>query len=226
MGFGATASNKEGGDYERPPVGMHAAYLVSLIDLGTHDSVYQGKTTEARKIFFVWELTDEKNKEDENFVVGTEFRLTLGKNSNLRPFLEGWIGKAFQDGEEYNPLELVGHPCVLTLTEGVSAAGKKFIEVASCAKPMKNTTVPPPTRMSYVFDLDTKSDDSDPGIPEWIPFSFGKKITEVIKASKEWGSLRRSDLVKTGPFRAPPCKRRGGVHGMGAFAVDGIKNDL
>jgi hypothetical protein len=190
MGFNSTASNKEGGDYERPPTGAHPAYLVGLIDLGTHPFVYQGKAVESHRSLFVWELTAEKMKNGDNFVVAADFSLALGKKSHYRPFIEGWIGRSFAQDESYNPLELVGQPCQITLTEGVSAKGSKFIEVASCCKPMRGLTVPPPTIPVLVYDLDEiTSCVDDPAIPEWVPLVYGKKVSDEIKKSIEWGKL-------------------------------------
>jgi hypothetical protein len=188
--FTAKASNSEGGDYERPPTGSHPAVLIGLIDLGTHGFVYQGERKEARKLLFAWELTAEQNKQGENFVVAADFTWSLGKNANLRKFLEGWTGRGFANDEEFDIGSLLGKSCVVNLTEGQTAKGNKFIEVASATPPMRGLTVPPAKRPIYAFSLAQEtSATEDPDIPDWVPYLYGRKVVDEVKASIEWGKL-------------------------------------
>ena len=190
--FSRKANNSEGGDYELPPTGQQPAVLVGLIDLGTHSFTYQGKTTDAHKMAYVWELVDpdERMKDGSPFVVLADFTISLAKKAKMRAMLEGWLGRSFGDDEAFDPLTLMGRNCVLNLTEGQTGTGKKFIEVASVASPMKGYAIPPSTLQQFVFMLDNHHTALDePPIPAWVPRLYGKTVSDEIKASYEWGQL-------------------------------------
>ena len=115
---------------------------------------------------------------------------TLNTKANLRKFLEGWQGRALKDDEEFDFATLLGSPCVLNLSEGLTGSGKKFVEVASAARPMKGLNVPPPSNAVFAFSLDAEtSSASDPVLPDWMPMIYGRKVVDDIKASEEWGKL-------------------------------------
>lgn len=188
--FRSTATSSEGGDFERPPSGMHPAVLVGLIDLGTHTRTYGGKTWDARKILFAWELTAEKDKDGNNFIVAQDYTWSLNKKANLRSVIEGWIGRGLRDDEEYDFGQLLGQACIVNLTEGLTAGGKKFTEIASASPVMRGMTVPPKTVTLYAFCLaEEKSSLDDPPIPSWVPLMYGRKVVDEIKASHEWAAL-------------------------------------
>src|SRR4051812_15651725 len=113
----AKANNSEGGDFELPPGGMYPAVLVSLIDLGTHERTFNGQTTEARKLFFVWELTGEFDSKGQPFIVAQDYTWSLHKKAKLRAMIEEWRGKGMSDEEEFDLISLLGKPCMLTLSE-------------------------------------------------------------------------------------------------------------
>jgi hypothetical protein len=54
-----------GKEFEQPPIGNHVARCIGMIDLGTQQGDYQGKTTHARKIVLRWELPNELISEGE-----------------------------------------------------------------------------------------------------------------------------------------------------------------
>src|SRR5688572_13996841 len=116
MSWKQKANNKEGGEFDVPPAGPHVAVLVAIIDLGNKDENFKGRTYKAHKLFFVWELTDQKKEGiDENYVIGQDYSLSLGKKANLRKLVESLRGKPFGDDEEYDPASLLGKPMLLTL---------------------------------------------------------------------------------------------------------------
>jgi hypothetical protein len=186
--FNAPVSNSDGGDYERPPAGMHPAVLVALIDLGTHTRTNdKGQAWDSRKILFVWELTDEPDKAGNNFVVGQDFTWSLNKNANLRHIIEGWIGRTLNVDEHYDFGHLLGQSCVVTLTEGLSKNGKKYVNLTGVGKPMRGMTVPPAKLPTFAFSLaEQDMQEGDPAIPAWVPLMYGRKVVDEIKASHEW----------------------------------------
>jgi hypothetical protein len=176
----------EGGDWELPPGGTYPAILVGLIDLGTHEREFQGSKSEARKVLLVWELTGEYDSKGESFKVAKDFTLSLNSKAKLRAFLEGWEGRKFKDDEEIDLLSFVNRECVLNVTEGTSNAGKRFVDVASATKPMRGLVVPPRSVEPYVFTLADSDLKADPGVPDWVPPNYGRKVADEIRGSKEW----------------------------------------
>ena len=191
-------ASSEGGDFELPPGGSYPAEMVGLIDLGTSDSTYNNETSKRHKILFIWELTAEHDSKGESFKVAKDFTFSLGAKSKLRPFLEGWLARKFGDDEEIDVSAFLGMQCVLNLAEDVSKKGKKFVEVTSAVRPMKGLTVPPSGVQQFMWDFTTVNDKGEtipwdprkePPIPEWVPFLYGRKVADDIKASDEWSKL-------------------------------------
>ncbi len=190
--FKMKASSSEG-DYELPPTGQQPAVLIGLIDLGTHSRTFgagaNAKTTTTRKLLFVWELVAETSSKGEQFVVAQDFTWSLNQKANLRKFLEGWIGRSLKEEEEYDFALLLGQPCVLNLSEGQTGNGKKFVEVASAAKPMRGLNVPPASNAVFAFSIDAQTNNAPPDLPDWVPPIYGRKVIDDITASEEWGRL-------------------------------------
>ncbi len=186
--FRMKASSSEG-EYELPPTGQQPAVLIGLIDLGTHTRTFNGKSSTNRKLLFVWELVAETSSKGDQFVVGQDFTWSLNAKANLRKFLEGWIGRSLKEDEEFDFAMLLGQACVLNLSEGMTGGGKKFVEVASAAKPMKGLTVPPASNAVFAFSIDAQTNNAPPDLPEWTPMIYGRKVIDDIVASEEWGKL-------------------------------------
>lgn len=204
--FAKKADSKEGQEYEIPPSGLHAAVLVALIDLGTHEFTYQGKKSENRKIFLVWELTAEHQLNGDTFMIAADYTWSLNAKANFRKMLEGWAGRTFKDDEEFDPLILLGKPCVVNVSEGVTANGKKYAEVMGVAVPMKGQTIPKATQVNYAFHLSQVTCQKDEiTIPVWVPRNYGRMVLDDIKGSKEWMALPviNPEFALDNPIGAP-----------------------
>lgn len=183
------ATSGEGGDFELPPGGTYPACLVALIDLGTHEATFGGKAVDRHKIAFVWELTGEFDSKGETFKVIKDFTWSLNSKGNLRPFLEGWLGRKFGDDEEIDILDFVDMKCMVNVAEGVSGNGKKFVDVTSANRPMRGLTVPDRTVDPIAWTFAGWDINKEPPIPDWVPRLFGRLVADDIKASKEWADL-------------------------------------
>jgi hypothetical protein len=104
--------------FEKHPAGTPVATLIKIIDLGTQEITWQGATKLSHKIRFVWEST-ELMSDNRPFIVQRDFTASLNSKGNLRPFLEGWRGRAFNETElaGFDPKVLIGMPCLLSLVE-------------------------------------------------------------------------------------------------------------
>lgn len=190
VSFKTKASSGEGGDYELPPAGSHPAILIGLVDLGTRDNTYNGKTSKRHKIMLIWELTAENDSKGQNFVVSADFTWSLNSKAGLRTIVEGFRGKALADNEEFDIATMLGAPVMISLSEGVSGGGKKFIDVASVGRPPKGLAVPPATHETYLFHwgaIGSTKDDFD--LPDWMPRLYGRMVADDLKTSDEYEAL-------------------------------------
>lgn len=183
-------ANDGGGDFERPDPGTYPAMLIGVVDMGTHSRTYNGKTTEQRKIYLAWELTAENDSKGNTFVVGQDYTWSFNTKAHYRSLVEGWTGKTLVEGQAFDIRTLVGKPCVIGISEGLSAAGKKFSEISSVGPVMKGLVVPEATRQPFVFSVSSvQSPDLMPEFPGWLPRLYGRLIIDDVKASKEFQAM-------------------------------------
>lgn len=185
--FTGTASDKEGGDYERPDAGMYPAVCVALVDLGTRTTVYQSQAKDVREIYFAWELTNYTDSKGDTFVVAERFTNSLGKKSKLRPVIESWTGTKLGDGAQFRFGDLLDRPCFITLVENAG-----YTKIGAVGPVPKGIPVPPRTREPFIFtvnSLTSSAEGTDPILPDWLPWIYGKSVLEIIKASHEYGKL-------------------------------------
>ena len=198
-------------DFELPPGGTYLGTFLGLIDLGTQEWEWNGKKQSSHKIYFLWEL-NERNANDDNFIVGADYTFSLNEKANLRKMIEGYSGKPLDPSKEIDISVLVGKPCIVSVAEGITSGGKKFVEVTGIARLMKGQVAHSPSRETFLFDIDTHPDFSvDPPIPDWVPPLYGRNVAEEIKKSPEWKqgaalgipASSPASSTMTGPVRQP-----------------------
>lgn len=176
------ASNKEGGNFELPPIGTHGAVCIGIIDLGTQTDTYQGESKTQRKLYICWELTRKKNKEGNNFIVAQEYTWSLGKKAALRGVVEGWTGRQLGDNEEFDWTSLIGRSCLVSLVDK-----NGYPKVGSIGIPMDGFEIPPATTPPIMYHTsESSTTDLEPPIPDWVPYTYGMPIKEKIMNSPEW----------------------------------------
>jgi hypothetical protein len=203
--FTTKAKSNDVQDYELPPGGTYPAKLVAVIDLGTQTWLYQGQAQSARKVYLAWQLLDEAKEDGSPLIVGRDFTHSLHKKANLRAFLESWSGRTLQENEEIDLLDLLETTCNLSISEGLTATGKNYVEVASASKIMRGQVIPSATmQLKCSWHLtDAVNADSDPPIPEWLPRIYGRTVIDEIKASAEWKALATRKTQDNGAVHAP-----------------------
>lgn len=175
-----------GKEFEAAPIGNHTARCVGMIDLGTQQGEYQGKTTHARKIVLRWELPNELISEGEwagkPFVVSQFYTASLSEKANLRKLLESWRGKPFTPDElmGFDSKNLLDKPCMVNITH----TEKKKAKVTSVAQMPKGMQVP--GRVNDLLYFSLEPDDFKPAIYEALP----KFYKEMIEKSPEWAELQ------------------------------------
>ncbi len=186
--FQRQASDQQGEDFELPPAGLQAATMIGLVDLGTQDDEFDKKPIERKVIYLAWELVA-RDADGDPFLVGEAFTDSFNKKAKYRKLIEGWRGKAFSDGETFDPFVLLGLKCVLNLTSGLSKNDKKFVNISSVATPMQGQAIPDAVHQPFAFHLSTWGDPNGNPIPDWMPRSYGKPLIDILKKSHEWLKL-------------------------------------
>lgn len=121
-----------GGDYERPENGTYAARCIQVVELGTHDKTWEGKTKQVEELLIVWELS-EKMEDGRPFVVNWRGTNSLSEKANLYKMLTAWRGKSFTKAEldEFMLGKLLDAPCMLSVVTEEGKNGKEYTNVSS-----------------------------------------------------------------------------------------------
>ena|SRR6185503_8103761 len=88
------------------PSGAFAATCVDIIDLGMRVKDFKGVKSAAHTIALVFS-TGKTSSEGFALDVSQEFTMSLSDKSKLKPFLEGWRGKAFTAEEKGSSFDIV-----------------------------------------------------------------------------------------------------------------------
>ena len=209
--------------YALAPEGTHVARVYKFMNLGTRQQQYQGvdKAYPDTLVTFSLELPNEMNEfevEDKDtgekkqvskpFVVSREFTLSMGKKSNLRPFVEGVIGTSLTDAEagEFDVEELVGMVCQVTI---VHAKGKKdpdktYANIKSVAPLMKGIEAPEAINKSVVQDVSVMSLEEIEELPNFLKDKM--RVSDEYKGRFDPEEIARKKSVQEGIDKA----RQGG----------------
>lgn len=175
-----------GKDFEQASAGNHVARCVGMIDLGTQQSDYQGKTTHARKIVLRFELPNELIADGEYagrpFIVGKFYTASLSEKANLRKDLESWRGRPFTPEElaGFDSKNILDKPCMVNVVHTEKGKAK----IASIAPIPKGMQTPP--RINDILYFSLERDEFDGKIYEGLS-DFYKG--EILK-SPEWAELQ------------------------------------
>lgn len=177
--------NNAGGDFEKCPVGVHAAWCVSVIDLGTQISELYGSK---RKVWILFEIPDKKMSDGRPFGVSVFYTASLNEKANLRHDLEAWRGKPFtkQELESFDLKNIVGKPCLLNIIHNE----KDKVEIASIMPLPKTMPIAAMVNETCVFDI---ADDINTSNFEKIPAG----IQKIIKSSEEFTHTESTCLPGT-----------------------------
>jgi hypothetical protein len=174
-----TVSAEQSGTFELPPAGAVAARCCRLLDLGSQESTFEGKTSMKRKILLTWELA-ELRTDGTPFQISRRFGLSLHENSTMRAFLQAWRGRAFTPEElsAFDLRKLLNAPAMLNITT-VNRAGKDYANILSISPLPRGMTAPDLTAPAVCFDIDSAD---APDVLE----TLSDNLAATITASPEW----------------------------------------
>lgn len=213
----ATTTASSDQKFEKPPIGPHPAILVAIIDLGhqeEEDFEEKGKFRDVHKIYLVWELTAcPMTGTTNNHLMGRQYTMSLNENAALRKMIAAWRGRDLAEGEEFDPLKMLGTKCMLSLSRN-----KKDYPVLDNVSAVHSAIPVPPAKRP----LTSRAIAETTPIPDWLPYLFGESIESKISRAKE---MRRADVAKAVEPRKAVASG-GGVAYEGAQPVKLDESDI
>lgn len=187
MGWNVPKTGGDNGDgepREQCPKGEHLAVLVALIELGhqqrpSHDD--KTKLIWQHQLACVFEVQGPETSSGEPFYFAERYTVSTSSLSNLR----GLMNAAGIDDEEDDIELLLGKPFVLEVEEAKSAKEKWYTRLAKDGitklPQFGHDRLTAPVRPPFVWRLG----DEDLAAYNWLPWLYGKRLHEVIAASRE-----------------------------------------
>jgi hypothetical protein len=108
---------KKDTNYENPKPGLHQAVCAHVVDIGWHETDFNGHKDYGHQIIILWELKS-ATTQGKRFQVAKFFTLSLGDKANLRKDLEAWLGRNLTEQEikeGYDIESMAGVNCHLNL---------------------------------------------------------------------------------------------------------------
>lgn len=192
-----------GGDFTPVPQGMHLARCYRVIDLGTQESTYLGKTKNLAKVMLQFEVHGEDDSgkpiltaKGEPMSISKNFTLSLGDMATLRKDLQTWRGKEFT-ADELRGFELknvLGQWAMISVIKAMGTNGKEYTNVAgimSVPASIKKAGFPKGHNELKLFSID----EADMVLFE----SFSNGLKEKIGKSPEWQARNGSSAPANKP---------------------------
>ena len=126
------------------PKGTHVARCVALVDLGTGLETYEGENKMQRKLNITWELPKQTIEVDGQPVpmrLSKKLTASVDRKATLRKFLDAWIAPTAKELEDFNPSNLLGRECLLTVGHYVKVNGDNGAAVTAVASLPDDITV-------------------------------------------------------------------------------------
>lgn len=183
-------------DFDLCPAGNHVAVCSEVIDIGTHETTFKGRTVSQRKVLIKWQIPAERTPDDEPQTVTKRYTLSSSERSTLRRDLESWRGKRFNDADFEGPnafdlASILGAACCVSVVQN-ERSGTTYADVTNVTSLPKGTPRPKLEGHTRYLSLDPEA--FEPAVFE----SLSPKLRELIIATPEYEAL---DLMAQGVTR-------------------------
>ncbi len=173
--------------YSPTPEGTHPARCCALVDLGTSETVYEGKARTRRRVRITFEIADSEliTASGERFQISRTFTASLSEKGALRPFLESWRGRSFTAQELAgfdlkSVLEAPGLIAVVHETKG----DRTYANAKTVSKLPKGMSVEQLTTAPIFWDMT--------GEPDWTAWErLSDRAKDEISETPEFKKLAR-----------------------------------
>lgn len=181
----STAWNS-GGNFENPPAGAHVGRLISIIDLGTQTSTWEGKENTRRQTLLTWELPHEQMESGKNFTISKFYTTSLGETSTLYKDLTSWLGKP--PSLPFDPKALLGKGCQVVV---ISNEDTGKVKVSTVVGLPKGTSLPKEEGYPELF-FSLESFDED------VYANVTSGIQKIIEKSPEYAAIMNGENTEQG----------------------------
>jgi hypothetical protein len=136
----------EGGDFTPPPEGTFPAICCRIIDLGTQVRSFKGEEQHKHLVMLSWELKDDETimEDGRPMTIHQRYTWSMHEKATLRRQLEAWLGRKFKESDfgpgGFDVRDLLGMPCLVSITHDEGREGKVFANVATITKLPKGMT--------------------------------------------------------------------------------------
>lgn len=182
-------------NYTPAPTGSHIARCFRMVDIGTHQKTYDGKTRDVRMVRLDFELPEEvhvfrEEKGPEPHSIGEYFTFSMNEKAKLRILLEQWRGKKFtdQEADKFDISVLIGKTCYMNVIHN-EGDGRVYANIASLMPVPKSAQphVPAPVNPVVSFSIDDLLADPQTYLRTYL--SLPEFIRKKIQASREWPKI-------------------------------------
>lgn len=191
MSWNVNIPKGDGGDFparEVMPADQYPAVLIAMVDLGTQrvQKFQSQEMEEKRQVVLVWEIQGPKTEAGEPFYLAERYNLSLHEKATFRKVLLNG-GLALPDDGSADITQALGKPYLIDVEVGTSQKGNEYNRIAKDGvQKLPNAMrkgLTKPTRPSFAWQI------SQGLMPNhsWLPFVYGKPISDHQKASKEIG---------------------------------------
>lgn len=174
--------------FEPVEAGNHAAVCVAMIDLGTQDDSYEGKSKLTRKVMLTFEFPDlletfDAERGPEPRKLSKTFSWKFTEKSNLRKALTAWFGKfTDEDVKTFDETKVLGKAALINVTHEPKKDGSGNRAVITGIGPLpKSMAVPVPQSPLICYFIPKHDEEIFNTQPEWVQ--------KVIALSPEYAAV-------------------------------------
>ena len=156
------------------PEGTHYARCISVVDMGTADSEWQGQVKPRATVRFTFEFpkhTAVFREEEGPKPLGRSmlFGNNFSQKGKLRPELEKWRGKSFTADQllEFELSSVLGHPCLATIVHHQGRDGQTVDKISGLAAVPEDMADIPAVNELFSYDVDEHPKNFD-RVPAWM----------------------------------------------------------
>lgn len=154
MRFLSGKSNNQ--DFPVLSAGSHIARCYAVIDLGTHEKVWQGEAKKERQLRVIWEVPGERMNDGRPMAISRTYKASLNEKARLRKDIEAWRNKKLTEAEvdNFDITMLLGKPAMIGVVHTEGKDGGTYAGVNSIMPPVKGTPIPEQENQNVFFSLD------------------------------------------------------------------------
>lgn len=174
-------------DFDLCPAGNHLGTCCEVLDIGSHETSFKGRSVTQRKVLIKWQIPAERTPDDEPQTVTKRYTLSSSERSNLRQDLESWRGKRFTDADFEGPdafdlSSVLGKACCVSVVHN-ERSGNVYADVTNVTSLPKGTPRPKLEGHTRYLSLDPEAFD------QAVFDSLSPKLRELIMATPEYRDL-------------------------------------